>query len=232
MGANWGTASRLAAASAVGALVLGVGGCSSEAAQNGQSGSSRTEKGMCEARLQYDGTDYIGWSGIVRDPEVTGRQVTGTLLGCSDRGVGEADDATVEASVLVAIKPETALLLDGTLYVREGREPPEWTRRWFTEPTCERRGTFQVAGEWFGVDGTSEPTGGYRPPYRVFMHVASGPTTYIGARIKVRVTPSTQPVSAAIARQATVQDGSKVVAHVRCVNGYFKAVSLRVHSVR
>lgn len=212
----------------VAALALAAAGCSGPSSSSGV-GASSSSRGMCEARLQQDGTDYIGFGGLVRDPDVTGEEVGVALQWCDDTGRGTPPpDTPATAMVLADLPPDLALLVDRTLYVREGRELPRWTDRWFTEPTCRRPGTFGLAGEWTGVDGGALPDGGHAPPYRVFVHVTTGPRPFVGALVKVRVTTSTRPAPEGPEVAEALQRGDEAVLVARCVNGYVRALSLRV----
>lgn len=213
----------------VAALALATAACAGPSSSG--AGTSSSSRGMCEARLQQDGTDYVGFGGLVREPEVTGEEVGVALQWCDDTGRGTTPpDTPATARVLADLPPDLALLIDHTLYVRSGRELPRWTDRWFTEPTCRRPGTFELAGEWTGIDGGALPDGHYAPPYRVFVHVTSGPATFVGASIKVRVTSSTDRAPDGAGVADALQRGAEAVVVAGCVNGYVRALSLRTRA--
>lgn len=167
----------------------------------------------------------------VRDSGLTGRTVSATAVWCDDGGRDLQPDTPLEASVLAGIEPSLALFADGMLYVREGAEPPAWTERWFTVPSCRSAGTFEIAGEWTGVDPSREARfdGDLRLPYRVFMHVDRGPRRYVGAQVKLRATASTRPALGPTDVRTALWESGRVTARVRCHAGSFKAVEL--HSV-
>lgn len=214
------------------AAVALVAGCSATGSSD-DDGTTSSSQALCEARMRHDGMDYVGYIGLVRDPEVTGEQVAVALQWCDDTGRGTTPpDTPASATLLAGIRPERALLVGSTLYVRRGRELPRWTDRWFTKPRCRRPGTFEVVGEWTGAAGDVLPEGGYAPPYRAFVHVTSGPEPFVGARIKVRVTTSTRVAMEGPEVAAALQRGDEAVVVARCVNGYVRALSLRTRDAR
>ncbi|MBS2938829.1 hypothetical protein KDN32_13890 [Nocardioides sp. J2M5] len=213
----------------VAALAL-LAGCAA-AGSSGGDGTTSSSRGLCEARMQHDGMDYVGFLGLVRDPDVTGEEVDVALQWCDDTGRGTTPpDTPASAAVLTDLPADLALVVDSTLYVRVGRELPRWTDRWFTEPTCRRPGTFDLVGDWTGVDGGVLPEGGYEPPYRAFVHVTDGPQPFLGARIKVRVTAATEVAMSGPEVAAALQRGDAAVVVARCVNGYVRALSFRPRS--
>ena len=84
-----------------------------------------------------DGTRYLGYGELRRDPATTGRHVTGVLPGCDDSGgqVPAEPDESVEGAELADVPLATAFLWNGGLYVREGPELPAAARAWFRAPT-------------------------------------------------------------------------------------------------
>jgi hypothetical protein len=203
-------------------LLVGLPGCS-----GGESGAA-----SCAAVLVYDGHTYSGRGGVAREPEVTGRSMPAVLPACDDTG-GQSDaesrDEAIRVHELAAVDPTTAVFFNGAVYVRDGRELPERTRRWFSAPGCSTAGTFEVAGDWIGVTGPRKPRfdGDLRPPYRLEVHVTSGPARYVGARITVRATPATAPALTPTDVEESLWQGGQVTAAVRCVGGRFEALALR-----
>lgn len=214
---------------AVGAamVLLGAQGCSLGETGIDDARSSSMTRGLCEARLHHNDGSYLGLSGLVRDPQVTGRTVAVTLHGCADRGREPGEDVVVKAAVLKGIRPTTALLQGTILYVRDGRQLPPWTERWFTEPVCHHASPFDVVGGRLNSEGGRGSDRDFQPPYRLFLHVDAGPASYVGALLKMRVGTSTKLVPAT-AHLGAGSSRSHVVARLRCHNGYFEALSLSV----
>jgi hypothetical protein len=212
---------RLAVAPVAGAIVLaGLSGCSSRDA-----GSA-----SCAAVLVYDGHTYAGTGEIKRDPEITGRSMPAVLPGCDDTG-GQAEteqDEPVRVNELVDVAPSTAVLFQGSIYVRDGRDLPERTQRWFRAPRCATDRTFELAGDWLGVTGptTLRFDGDIRPPYRLKVHVTSGPTRYVGTTITVRATEATDPDLTPADVKSSLWQGRQVNASVRCAARHFEALAL------
>ena len=215
---------RVAVAVAAGPVLLGgLAGCAG-------GGGGETGSASCAAILVYDGHTYLGHGGIRRDPEVTGRSLPAVLPGCNDTGgPSEAEhDEHVRVEELADVAPGTAVLFDGSVYVRDGRDLPEATRGWFRAPRCGSAGTFEVTGDWLGVTGPRRPRfdGDLRPPYRLEVHVTSGPTRYVGATIMLRATRSTVPALTPSDVRTSLWRGGQVTASVRCTDRGFAALAL------
>lgn len=216
---------RPAAAVGVGlAALVALAGC---ATVRGHDGAGAAD---CAAVIRYDGHRYWGLGGLKRTPEVTGRSVSAVLPGCDDTGGKEPPPAEpVEAQQLAAVDPTTALLFNGAVYVRDGRELPRSTRMWFRAPRCTTTGDFEVTADWLGVTGPREPRfdGDLRPPYRLEVRVTAGPQRYVGTTVMVRTTATTDPALSPADVKRSLWQGGQVVASVRCVDGTFEALELR-----
>jgi len=214
---------RLAATVVAGSMLLaGLSGCS-----GGDAGSA-----SCAAAIVYDGHTYLGNGGLKRDPEVTGRSMPAVLPGCNDTG-GQSEvekDETVRVAELADVASSTAVFFHGSIYIREGRDLPKDTKRWFRAPRCGTAGTFEVAGDWLGVTGPKRPRfdGDIRPPYRLEVHVTSGPARYVGTTIMVRATEATDPALTPADVEASLWRGGQVRASVRCADRHFEAIALHV----
>lgn len=185
----------------------------------------------CAAVLVYDGHTYFGTGGVKRDPDITGRSMSAVLSGCDDSG-GQTEaesDEPVQVNELADVPPSTAVHFQGSIYVRDGRELPEQTRRWFRAPRCLNAGTFEVTGDWLGVTGPKKPQfdGDIRLPYRVEMHVTSGPPRYIRTTITVRATEATDPALNPADVKASLWQGGEVTASVHCTDQHFEALALK-----
>lgn len=207
-------------------LALGLTSCGT----NDRGGQDETVRSAasCGAVLRIDGATYIGIGGLRRDPPVTGEEVEAVMPGCDDMGGEAPPDETVSAQVLSEIHADTALLFNGDVYVREGREAPEQLTYWRTAPTCSTPGTFELAGTWLGVQGpnTPEHDGDLRLPYRVSMHVDEGPEDYVGAQVTVHADTSTSPALGPDDVKSSLWTGGAVTAQVRCDGRKFEAVAL------
>ena len=198
----------------------------------GQSGCSGGDAGSasCAAVLVYDGHTYLGSGRVKRDPKVTGRSMRAVLPGCDDTG-GQSvahKNEPVQVDELADVAPSTAVLFQGSLYVRTGHDLPEQTQRWFRAPRCSTTGTFEVTGDWLGVAGPKKPRfdGDIRLPYRLELHVTSGPTRYVGTTIMVQATKATDPALAPADVRSSLWKGGQVSASVRCADRHFEALAL------
>ena len=215
---------RLGVTIVAGSMVLaGLSGCS-----GGDAGSA-----SCAASIVYDGHTYWGRGGVKRDPEVTGRSMPAVLPGCDDSGgQSEAEpDVSVRVDELADVASSTAVLWHGSIFIRDERDLPQETQRWFRAPRCGTAGTFEVTGDWLGVTGPKKPRfdGDIRPPYRLEVHVTSGPTRYVGATIMVRATEATDPALTPADVKASLWQGGQVSASVQCADGHFAALALHVN---
>ncbi len=127
------------------------------------------------------GLTYSGRGGVKRDPEVTGRSMPAVLPGCDDSGgQSEAEpDVSVRVDELADVASSTAVLWHGSIFIRDERDLPQETQRWFRAPRCGTAGTFEATGRLARGDrGRRTPRfdGDIRPPYRLEVHVTSGPT--------------------------------------------------------
>jgi hypothetical protein len=215
-------------------LALALGACSAESTPGPEDGTSSS--GLCAARLVVDGRTYDGIGGLRRDPGVTGSEIRATMPGCDDTGGEPSPDEAVTAQVLAEVPPETALLYQGDVYVREGKgqdaQLQERLRHWRTSPQCSTPGTFELTGTWLGVDGPHEPEldGDIRPPYRLTIHVERGPAAYTRAQVVVRVTEMTSPVLDRSDVETSLWAGGSVTADVRCDGARFVALGVRSHA--
>jgi len=212
---------RLGVTVAAGVLLFaGLSGC----------GGGDARSASCAAAIVYDGHTYRGHGGVKRDPEVTGRSVPAVLPRCNDSG-GRSEagkDETVQVDELADVASSTAVLWHGSIFVRDGRDLPKETRRWFRAPRCGTAGTFEMTGDWLGVTGPKKPRfdGDIRLPYRLEVHVTSGPSRYVGATIRVRATEATDPALTPADVKGSLLRGGQVSASVRCVGRHFQALDL------
>jgi hypothetical protein len=212
---------RLAVTVVAGPMLLaGLSACSS-----GHDGSA-----SCAAVIVYDGHTYLGNGGVKRDPEVTGRSMPAVLPSCDDTGgQSEADkDESVRVVELADVAASTAVFFQGAIYVRDGRDLPKQTQRWFRAPQCGTDGTFELTGDWLGVTGPKQARfdGDIRLPYRLEVHVTSGPTRFVGTTILVRATEATDPALTSADVKASLWQGGQVTASVQCADRHFEALSL------
>ena len=152
------------------------------------------------------------------------------MPGCDDSG-GQSEpepDEDVRVEELVDVAPGTAVFWDGSIFIRDGRDLPQEPQRWFRVPRCRTAGTFAVTGDWLGVTGRNKVRfdGDLRPPYRLEVHVTSGPSPYVGARIMVRATEATDPALGPADVKGSLWKGGQLSASVRCAAGHFEAVAL------
>jgi hypothetical protein len=129
------------------------------------------------------------------------------------------------------VDPSIAVFFDGTVYVRQGRHLPSTSLRWFHAPRCGTAGTFEVTGDWLGVTGPKKVRfdGDIRLPYRLEMHVTSGPTRYLGTVIRLRATETTDAALTPADVKASLWQGEQVSASVQCADRHFEALALRAN---
>ena len=191
-----------------------------------------TGSAQCAAVLEYDGHTYWGVGGVKRDPATTGRRVEAVMPGCDDSGGQEPaePDERVEVGELADVPLGTAVLWNGSVYVRDGRELPNAARVWFRAPLCTSDGRFDLTGDWLGVTGPNKPRfdGDLRPPYRLEVHVTAGPDEYVGATVQLHADAATDPGLGPRDVKSSLWKGGQVVARIGCDDGRFHAVSLRV----
>ena len=201
-------------------LLAGLSGCS-----GGDAGSA-----SCAAAINHDGHTYWGTASVMRYPEVTGRSMPAVLPGCDDSGgQSEAEkDVSVRVNELADVASSTAVLFHGSIFIRDGRDLRQETQRWFRAPRCGTAGTFEVTGDWLGVTGPRKPRfdGDIRPPYRLEVHVTSGPTRYVGTTIMVRATEATDPALTQADVKASLWQGGQVSASIQCAGRHFEAIAL------
>lgn len=202
-------------------FLAGLSACSSGAG---------TGSASCAAVIVYDGHTYLGSGDIKRDPEVTGRSMPAVLPGCDDSGgQSEAEkDQSVRVEELADVPADTAVFFHGSIYIRDGRDLPKQTQSWFRAPHCGTTGTFDLTGDWLGVTGPKKVRfdGDIRLPYRLEVHVTSGPTRYVGTTIMVRATEATDPALTPGDVKASLWQGGQVTASVQCADRHFEALSL------
>jgi hypothetical protein len=186
-----------------------------------------TSRASCPAVVEHGGATYLGHGDLRRDPPTTGRRVPGVLPAC-DEAVEQ--DRPVQVAELVDVPLGTAFVWHGTVFVREGRELPAVARSWFEEPRCTHDGELRLVGDWLGVEAARPPRfdGDLRAPYRLEMHVTSGPQQYVAATVTVRVTARTEPRLRPEDVRASLWEGGEVAALVRCEGGRFEARSVHV----
>ena len=197
-------------------------------ADNLNLGETTNTAASCAAVLRVDGKDYLGIGGLRRDPPVTGEEVEAVMPGCDDTGGEAPTDETVSAQVLSEVDSDTALLYEGAVYVREGRDAPEQLQQWRTAPKCDTEGTFELSGTWLGAQGAHKPNydGDIQPPYRITMHVDDGPEQYEKAEVVVHAETETSPALDADDVKSTLWTGGTVTATVRCDGDTFTAEAL------
>ncbi len=196
-------------------------------------GSQGAGQASCAAVVEYDGAVYYGHGDLKRVPAVTGRVVRGVVPSCDDSGgqVPSEPAAAVELAELADLPLRTAVLLGGTLFVREGHVLPARAARWFHAPACATAGVFAVTGDWLGVTGPKElrvDGGDLRPPYRVELRVTDGPSRYLGTTIRVHADAQTSPRLGERDVKTSLWQGGQVAARVACTGRRFGATSLWV----
>jgi hypothetical protein len=151
---------------------------------------------------------------------------------CDDSGGQEpvGSDARVEVDELADVPVGTAVLWNGSVYLRDGGELPAAARLWFSAPSCTTDGQFDLTADWLGVSGPNKPRfdGDLRPPYRLDVHVTEGPDEYVGTTVQVHADSATDPGLGPRELKKSLWKGGQVVARVECVDGHFHAISLRV----
>jgi hypothetical protein len=220
---TWSVRGVLAVLATTGVLA----GCATHSgAAHDDVGSSPSEPATsCAARLDHDGHTYTGYGELRRDPETTGRVGSGTLRACRE---GDISTVPVDVAELTGVAMSRAVLVDGTLYVREDLPFPEEAGVWFVAPACSTDGAFDLAGEWLGVQGAPEPRfdGDLRPPYRVEVHVTEGPRRYVGATIEIRITDGTTPTLRSGDVRTSLWKGGGLQATVECERKRFVATAV------
>ena len=215
---------RLAALLVVGCVVLA--SCASHGTR-GNSGRS----GSCAAVVEYRGHTYWGHGPVKRDPATTGHMVRGVLPGCDDSGGRrDVEDEPVRLAELADVPVETAVLMDGAVYVRHGRALPAAARVWFRARRCTSAAAFVLTADWLGVTGPRKPRfdGDLRPPYRLEVHVTGGPARYVGSTVQLDADTATEPRLRPRDVKSSLWKGGQVAARIACVDGRFHALSLRV----
>ena len=216
---------RLPVAVAIMCVVLASCG-SGDGGGRGGTGSS-----ACAAVAVYQGHTYLGHGGVKRDPATTGRLVQGVLPSCDDSGGQDPaePDQSVQVAELVDVPLETAFEWNGGVYIRKGRELPAAAEDWFRGPRCASVGVFVLTADWLGVNGPKKPRfdGDLRPPYRLEVHVTEGPREYVGATIRVHAHADTDPGLGPGDVKTSPWKGGQVIAQVSCLDGRFRAHSLR-----
>jgi hypothetical protein len=211
------------------AAIVALAGCASEQSPGGSAGAA-----SCAAVLDHDGARYVGHGDLKRDPDTTGRMVDAVVPGCDDTGglVDPEPAEQVRVAELADVPLGTAVLHNGTVYLREGAELPAEARPWFTAPDCARSGEFELTGDWIGVTSKHDPRfdGDLRPPYRLELQVEDGPEEYVGSTVMLRATVGTDPRPGVPEVKASLWDAEPLVATVRCDDGRLLALSLEVPS--
>ena len=185
----------------------------------------------CPAVVMRHGHTYWGVGQVKRDPATTGRLVDAVVPACDDSG-GQRPvepDEPVQVHELADVPVGTAVLRDGRVYLREGRELPSVAQPWFRAPRCTSEDEFGLTADWLGVTGPNTPRfdGDLRPPYRLEVHVVEGPRAYVGATVLVHADATTEPGLGPRDVKTSLWRGGRVIARVTCVHGRFHAVSLR-----
>ena len=197
----------------------------------GCSGSSEGSDSACAAEVTYNGHPYFGYGELVREPDITGRSFPAVLPGCDDSGgqdPAELDEAVV-VHELVDVDPSVAVLLNGALYIRDGRVLPKAARSWFERTACTTAGEFRLTADWFGATGPNMPgfDGDIRPDYRLEAKVTTGPARYIGSTIMVHATDRTDPSLSPADVKKSLREGGQIIATVACADRRFVASGLR-----
>ena len=184
----------------------------------------------CVAMVVYDDHAYYGRGQLQRDPETTGRVVSGTMPGCNDTGGTDEPAEAVALEELSDVPIETAVLFHDAVFVREGAQLPASTQGWFDVPTCQTEGEFDLTGDWLGVETTKKVRfdGDIRLPYTVELRVTDGPSEYLGATLQVFALESTSPSLTSDDVMNSLRQGGQVRAVTACNGTHFEAVSLSV----
>jgi hypothetical protein len=200
-------------------LAAGLSGCGSGGTTGGEA--------SCAALLDFAGHRYSGHGDLMREPATTGHTASGVAPGCDD-GNGAAPHRTVDVQELADVPMDRAVLVEGTIYVRTDTPLPEETRTWFEQPTCRTEGSFELRGTWLSVRGPHEPRfdGDLRPPYRLEMHVRTGPPDYARTTVTVRATADTDPLLGRKDVKTSLWEGGDVIAQVTCQDDRFVASAL------
>jgi hypothetical protein len=200
------------------------GGCG--ASSGGGDGAA-----SCAAVIELDGHTYWGRGGVERIPPTTDRSLPAVLPGCDDSGGqdGAVEEESVEVQVLADLEPTVAVLFQDTIYVRDGAKLPEETQIWFRAPRCASSGEFELTADWLGVRSTKKVRfdGDIRLPYRLMVKVTDGPSSYLGTKLTLRASTSTGPTLSPHDVKASLWEGGRVVATVRCDQGGFDLVDVR-----
>ncbi len=192
----------------------------------GGRGSVASGEASCAAVVEYDGRTYLAYGDLVREPETTGRVGRGSVPACDE---GEAATGYgVEVTELVDVPMHRAVLVDGSVYLREGQRLPKAARSWFVPPPCTTDGRFELRGDWISAEGPHRPRfdGDLRPPYRLGVRVSEGPREYVGTTIEIRATKRTDPALGPEDVKSSLWEGGGLVAHVECDDRTFVAVAL------
>ncbi len=112
-----------------------LGGCSGTSGGGGEA--------SCAAVVVVDGARYLGYGDLQRDPATTGREVDAVLPACNDTGsngvMADEPDEAIRVEELTDVPVGTAVLWNGDLYLREGRDLPPVAQRWFASESAPAR---------------------------------------------------------------------------------------------
>jgi hypothetical protein len=114
------TLMRLGATVAAGSMVLGgLSGC----------GGGAAGTASCADAIVHNGHSYLGSGDVLRHPRVTGRSMPAVLLGCDDSNAQAEEDESIQVDELADVPASTAVLFQGSIYVRDGRDLPKQNQR-------------------------------------------------------------------------------------------------------
>jgi hypothetical protein len=160
-------------------------------------------------------------------PPTSGPAGTATRLSCDD-GTGPSPEEDIDVVELRDVPLDRAFLSHGQLYVRDELDFPEAARSWFEPTSCDETESFELTGQWLGVESSREVRfdGDLRPPYRVTAWVSEGPAAYVDTLVTVHATARTEPQLGPEDAKRSLWEGGDVVAQVHCEAGRFVADGL------
>lgn len=99
----------------------------------GACSAGETGSASCASVVDADGVRYLGWGGdLRREPDLTGRTVTGRVPSCDD-GNGASEPYDLEVAEIEGVPMSVAVHTEQGIYVAEGEEPPQRLRRLLEE---------------------------------------------------------------------------------------------------
>ncbi|MDE0777360.1 MAG: hypothetical protein OSB43_13885 [Nocardioides sp.] len=182
----------------------------------------------CDLRLQLDGTTYVATRRPERTPAVTGQRLPVVVPACSEAPGAPQSGTTDQARPIVGVPIDTAVWLDGHLYVAEGARLPALADALFVPLTCRADGPRVLTGRWLGVT-TRRPArfdGDLRAPLTVELMIGETrprSAAYEGYTIRIRDDGGADPALTPEAAELALGGRSLLEVSVHCEGERFVA---------